>query len=343
MSAHPMIQPVDWSQSPKSLKGAVSAERLAIYETIWNSAIATTLRAPHLVYTRTLAWADGVPVSVLAVTAQGQYGYWSFRQDFPSIPCPYCDVPPGGRGWRITAAQCVRVKPVTLGRLVRAMESGDIGTPSSTAEHLRGAMEGAKALLTVKKGPSLSHPQGVWVVGVTLHGKQALAAWRDTSLLPNAPRVRADLKAVAAGEKTPDQVLAVHFPDTQQEKLDRLVASIAEKCEKWRGLSHADGLNALARGGVKPPRLTGLPPWLDPEKQLPQAHPLRALRIRMEQELAEADPNWLAQEQSERSRRRRHWLETRRVECPEMPELEGEGARFNALVHWLLGAPAVAA
>jgi len=89
MSAHPMLQPVDWSLTPESLKGGIDEDRRNIYEVVWNSAIACTLKPPVLVHHR-FVYGDGhYRVAIASVSpAQEKVGYWHFRDDFPSFPFP---------------------------------------------------------------------------------------------------------------------------------------------------------------------------------------------------------------------------------------------------------------
>ena len=107
----------------------------------------------------------------------------------------------------------------------------------------------------------------------------------------------------------------------------------------WLGLSQEDGLRAMTRQQARPPKLSGLPRWIDPEQLLPEDHPLRKIREDMEGELALQHPTWTTLSGDDKAALRRTWLQVRRLTEPSIPPLDAEGTQFNALVHWLLGQP----
>ena len=115
-------------------------------------------------------------------------------------------------------------------------------------------------------------------------------------------------------------------------------AYIDAVCARWKGLGREEGLNAVAFGERGMPRHEGLPAWLDPDILLPVTHPLRALRERMEKELATAHPVWYALTDDERADARLLWLSSHEREYRDaLPNMEGEQWRLSAIRYWLTG------
>lgn len=343
MSAHPMLQPVDWSRPPESLEREIAPDRLDVYRIVWNSAIAVTLRAPYLVYRRSLLKAGEHLVSCMTVTVSpSRRGYWPFRQDFPAQPWPLSAVAPAGSATlSVQEARSVRAAGISLGELMLEMETRGIGTPATTASMLQAALEtNGRRLgptLQLEFRHSLASYDQRWLVRLTPAGQASLARWQAANLIPDSNARRQDIEQVANGEEPLEAVLERRFPEVPVQVRERIGKEIAAICDRWRGLSQTDGLRALAGLQAKPPKLSGLPRWIDPEQLLPSDHPLRRIREEMESELAVQHPLWMTFSNEEKAGYRKAWLVNRRVSEPAIPVLDGEGSQFNAVVHWLLG------
>ena len=336
-----MLQPVDWSRSPDDLLGNVSPARLSVFRTIWDSAIAVTLKAPVLKYTRTLARGAGGTVAVMSVEAMpGRSGYWPFRQDCPASLWPTALIVPQGATLTVTAALPAQYKALSLGGLVTLMESRSIGTPATVANLLQGAIEPSgqrPASLVLKNETVLDAPGFRHLVNLSPFGKENLALWRSHGLVGNSVENRAQIEAVASGDLTTNEVLRSRFPDLDSAVVDRITENIAQSCHRWQGLSREEGLRSLMKQQAKPPKLSGLPGWIDPEKLLAKDHPLRTLRDEMEFDLAVRYPAWEAMVSSEKVVLRKGWLQANRARHPLIPDFENEATRFNAIAYWLLG------
>lgn len=344
MSAHPMLQPVDWSKSPDSLEGAIHPTRLMVYRTLWDSAIAVTLRAPHLAYERTLARTlDGTLVAAMTINASPErQGYWPFRQDFPASIWPTATSSPTGPILYIEKALPVRANALTLGKLISRTEAESIGTPATTADLLKTAIqpEGNRPpSLLLDEEVTLSSPGMRKLVRVSDSGRQALEHWRKAGLIEDAAENQTELDLLAQGDLTVREVLAHRFPELSNEVVDRICADIEGQCDRWRGLSHADGLRAITREQAKPPKLSGLPRWIDPDKQFAEDHPLRQLRNDMEGELASTHHDWATMTGHTRAQHRLAWLRAHQLDNQDIPNFDDEYAQFNAVIHWLLGEP----
>lgn len=344
MSAHPMLQPVDWSRPPETLENAVNPARLDLYRIVWNSALAMTLRAPYLTYERVLAEAGGQLIcSMTVLPTPDRVGYWRFRQDVPSSPWPQATFSPAGPRLRIRDATCVRFEGVSLGELIGHMEAQAIGTPATTAGLLKGAIDPSNGTrqptLRLEWGNSLLPNQSRWMVRLSDFGKKHLAAWEELELIDDTSARHRTLERVAAGDMSPGEALAECFPKAPEAVVANILADVEAICSRWQGLSQADGLRALAREQAKPPRLSGLPRWLDPELLLDGQHPLRALREEMEAELAVEHPTWPAMPARTKANYRRDWLVSHRQSDPRIPDIADESAQFNVLTHWLIGLP----
>ena len=341
---HPMFQPVEWTQPPESLAREVAPDRLDVYRIVLNSAIAVTLRAPYLNYERTLFAVGDRVLSSMAVTASPyRQGYWPFRQDFPASPWPQAMAAPAPGAMKIIEARAVRAGGVSLGELILKMEDLSIGTPATTAGLLQDAIENtARRLgptLTLEWRNSVASYDQRWMVRLSPSGVAALDVWRSADLVADSTARQLDIERVAQGEGTPFDVLVGRFSDVPKDTLERVSSSISGLCDRWRGLSQEDGLRALTKQQARPPKLSGLPRWIDPEHLLPEDHPLRKIREEMEGDLAVQHPTWPTLTGNDKAALRLNWLQNKRATEPSIPPLESEGAQFNALTHWLLGQP----
>lgn len=336
-----MLQPVDWSRPPESLEREIAPDRLGVYRIVWNSTIACTLRGPYLNYERTLFDVGGVSLSAMAVDASpSKRGYWPFRQDFPPSPWPLAPTPPLKGPFNVVEARAVRAGGISLGELILEMESRSIGTPATTASLLETAIDGTERrlgpILQLEWRNSIASYDNRWLVRLSSKGKSALEGWKRADLLSDSNERQKNIERVADGEMTPEEVLKRRF-DIAGERLERIQQSIAERCDRWRGLSQEDGLRAMTREQAKPPKLSGLPRWLDPEVLLPKEHPLRKIRVEMEGELAVRHPTWTGMPNEDKVALRRAWLNEKRLIEPSIPDLDDGNAQFSALTHWLSG------
>lgn len=343
MSAHPMLQPTDWTAPPEMFQKAVTQARYGLYSLIWDSAIAVTLKAPTLEYCRSLVQGDAWSCAVMTVRpAAERTGYWRFRQDYPSHMYPVCEHSPSGNQLTVRCAFVVRHNALTVGRLIEAMTANGIGTASSTARLLQAAMQNGD---NKKRPPTLELEEEITSTGtrqvITLRAtaRDGLAKWRRAGLSEDTHLLQQQIDQVARGDATPLEVLRARFPRGDDDLLVSIAAQIAAMTDKWRGMSADDGLRALVREQSKPPRVSGLPVWIDPEKQLPVDHPLRQLRIDMEAELAQQNVLWATLDLDMKAKRRIEWLMAHRDVNTLIPDFDASESRFSALAHWLAGHP----
>ena len=371
MSAHPMLQPTDWSQAPETLLGSMPEKRLALYRLIWNCALACTLRAPILEHARaTFVAANGKRVAFARTcSAATQQGYWRFRTDFPRTAFPRSVQAPALQEMRVLGAWAARSQISTLGSLILAMQEQGIGTPSSAAGILKNMLEPPEGsaqsrqplivLQTDKPGePDGRQPQQPAAtpaleqahVQITEHGRRQLAAWYDAGLIGCNRTNNQTIEAVARGDMTLHAGLQSIFRlnpaqpanTVHQAQADAAAEVIDAICQLWSGLGRDQALQGMAVARNTHKR-SGLPTWLDPEVALPPEHPLRALKKDMQAALISARPEWETLEQSEKAKASLDWL---RHYCAHggalatvlSPHMFGEMAQFSALRYWLTGA-----
>ena len=348
MSAHPMLQPTDWNREPQSWIGAMPEQRREIYEIVWNSAIACTLVAPILHHTRSVLSDGNLQLAVHAVKPDPtRLGYWRFRQDYPKLGFPLQQDGPSAVYEPGPLTPCsspiVRVRRAwvwqagipTMGSLLHAMAEVGIGTPASTASLLHGLLRQdspQQRLIEMQ-----TRGDGALAMSITPYGQQRLAQWKSSDLIPDTAQVQRQIAAIAHGDvRATDAVRALLRPSDPM--ADGAARFIEATCARWRGIGQQEGLRALERGRAMPPRFSDLPSWLDPERQLPADHPLRTLRLAMEQDLAASRPGWRSLDPNDQARARLAWLVEHRADYADiLPPLDGEDARFSALRFWLTG------
>ena len=328
-SAHPMIQPVQWSKDPDQLRGEMPELRRQIYQIIWDSAIACALRGPALTHRRLSGTvAGGYTVGVSWREVSGSPGYWRFRIDFPATRHQEGTLTPPGR-YRVGEVEISPADCFTLGQLVRHMGQNGIGTAATAAGLLEGLFTHEPVLLTID-GPGTSG-----AVKLTAAGSALLKAWRQAKLTQDGTVRNEILEALASKSVSVEDALT-RCGVPMAEKLARQIDTVAEK---WGGLSQAEGWRALAGAKASPPKVE-LPWHLHPEHYLAADHPLKALRERMEQELSADDVRWLSSLPAEKAKARLNWLTTCQDDdrCEGIPPLSGPGFEWNTLLMWLCGA-----
>ncbi|MHB1702118.1 MAG: hypothetical protein ACYCSN_18685 [Acidobacteriaceae bacterium] len=346
-----MLQPTDWSREPQSWIGAMPEQRRKLYEIVWNSAIACTMVAPILLHTRSVFGHGNLQLAMHAIMPDpARMGYWRFRQDYPAFDFPLqqnssSDVYETGPVplSSLRSRPPVRVRRVwvwqagvpTMGRVLHAMAENGIGTPASTASLLHGLLlqdSPQQRLLEMQ-----TRGDGALVVSITPYGQQRLARWKANGLIPDTAQAQRQIAAIAHGDvRATDAVRALFRADDPM--AEGAARYIEATCARWRGVGQQEGLRALERGRAQPPRFSDLPTWIDPERQLPEDHPLRTLRLTMEQDLAASRPGWAAFDPNDQARARLAWLVEHRADYAAiLPPLDGEDARFSALRFWLTG------
>ncbi len=358
---HPMLQPAAWSDSDRPAVAGrnMPRQRGRVYELVWKTALCA-MRPPLLVHLRNVwFWKN---FSIAAASRQpmpGQEGYWKERTDYPALNAPVnasldTAPPPYGEELAIVQDRLVHLelRPVqapSVGEFLQALADERIATPgglhrlwedlsreSSAAES---SARKADALVQIEPRGNDGSPARVRLAPAA---KPMLEAWRQEGLLEQTRRRNLLLDGVERGEISwRDAARDLAGPELQA-LADGMSRQIDEVCAQWQGLSRSEGIRALVAEQAKPPRVTGLPAWMDPEEALPPDHPLRALREAMEAELAMEHPTWRSMSEVDRGRARLDWLRLRRpgIEGPGREELDaalGESGRFSALRYWLTG------
>lgn len=352
MTAHPMLQPTDWAQTPDALDGAMPQTRLQLYRLIWDCALACTLKAPILQHVRTTFSAVGGATVAFAtvVPASAFLGYWRFRSDVPRGGFPHGVQTPPVEPLQIADAWVSSPNAVTLGALIASMEDEGIGTPASSAKMLKDMLEPQDNTIQSRKPLLVLEANGRnqrQHVHVTEHGRSQLAAWERAGLLGRNSAVNQTIEAVASGDLSLQSGLQAVFNITPGELLDQAMGAesyIDSICQHWAGLGRDQGLQelAVARVNAKVKNHTGLPKWLDPEESLAPNHPLRRLKQEMEDALTQSRPEWESLEEREKADARLDWL-LAYCSCDSdanqmlHSHLFGPMASFSALRAWLVG------
>lgn len=346
MNSHPMIQPTDWSaESEPDIAGKnMPTNRAAIYRIIWDSAIACCLRAPVLHHHRHIYTVGGGIFAAVATTIpiSGHESYWQDRTDHPRLSWPSNRgaQPPQG-ALRVTGTHAYDASSPTPGEMIEALADAGIATPSSLA--------GMFATLLGEDRPALVsfHPDRLRPAArITEHGRSCLATWREAGLLGQAHTRNHAVSRIADRQIGHRHGMSEIAGDNArlQDLANTVARQIDTIADTWRGYSHHDASLAKAAIDNPVPVRQALPAWLDPEEILPPDHPLRALRITMESELAVAWPEWTIMAEQDRARLRLEWLSSRQKEIAD-PEvlrllasaLDERSGPFSALRYWLTG------
>lgn len=339
MSAHPMLQPVDWTLTPEKLLGGVSPQRHAIYKVIWDSAIACTLRAPLLEHQRFVLQSGPTPLVLTSRKANPiRVGFWHARTDEPRSAFPV-NVGVDGNAFMVTQAWSVPASRLSLGSLIGAMERFKIGTPSSVSATL-------KSMITANTQPRLhmiknaEHETGPrWRVELTVQGRDDLLKWRQAGVIPNIQSLQRTLLDVERGDLSVHNALDTLAPELGEELRERISQDIGIQCKRWQGMSRDEGHWAIERAALKIPKVRGLPIALDPEKILPSNSSVRAQRQMMEESLAKAHPNWRSFSEAQRISNRIDWLRSCHLSgnAQKLPNPDASSAQFDALLAWFVG------
>jgi hypothetical protein len=333
MSSHPMIQPVDWSQPPEQLRNAMPEDRRQIYQIIWDCALAATLVAPRLRHERVIYTYGGIKIAEHAVIPDpNKRGYWRFRKDIPALPFPASKTTiPRGKTY-VQEVSIVSAGEITMGALVTEITHRGISTPASIARLMKSLIEGGPL------SDSVLWNQSEFYLQISPSGAESLKEWGKRGLLGKAQSTTQLVKAVEHGDKGYYEACAEIFQNDREKEL-HAAAYIDTVCTKWKGLGREEGLNVLAMEEQGLPMHEGLPAWIDPEKLLPEKHPLRDLKRRMEQEMISAHPAWRAYADQKKASFRLGWLHKHAEEYQgTLPAMTDGQWRMSAVRYWLTGA-----
>ena len=341
-----MIQPVDWNRDPSSLEGAMPEARRQIYQLVWDSALACTLVAPDLQHRRHFfnAGPSGETTLVVASVTAGEkrQGYWRFRQDYPHWVFPINKAIGAESSQReIRSVAAVPAASMTLGRLILGLEQRGIGTPASLAGLLQKMMTKTGSSSASLRLSSSESTASLPALGVTLENaaKRQLGGWRSSGLIGRTAIYNEAIESVATGHAGYREALQNANPEgASWKQFNEAVRYIDAQCSRWQGLSREQGLAAIRAETFRPAHYGGLPEWLDPECLLPEHHPLRALKVQMEAELASARPEWLVLLPTQRAEHRLRWLNAHASDDLHLKTaLDLDMGRFSALRYWMTG------
>lgn len=247
-------------------------------------------------------------------------------------------------------AQPVPSDRVSLGRLIYEMTRISIATPASLAGFLKNTLEPTskktQRLKLAKDAPIFTGINGrqfgaKWSVTLTGRAVADLQKWQAAGISTDATSLREAIVDISSGEMTVRDALDFVLPKDFPINLEKAIQAIELACDKWRGLGREDGLRQLAGAGVRPPHVSGLPAWLDPELILEPDHPLRSIRQVMEHELGSAIQGWGLLAVDKQVRHRQAWLQHKKESGQGagalIPDLGHPNARFDALLIWLQG------
>jgi hypothetical protein len=338
MSAHPMIQPADWTifrdPSGADLEARLPSNQAALMRIVRDCAVANALIPPRLLHTR-YVWqtSAGAVAAVVVTPASEAHGYWRVRQDWPSQPYPInlrlngADIP--SVGWKVTSVKAVPSRPLTIARLIDQIQALGICTPAALAPRLRALFAESNQWA---KLPGDARDE------LQLRPKAAadVQRWRQMGIsCDTRPRQRV-LDDLIAQELSLEQAIDQAAALFGTQATEAVKEALKRTTEQWAGMGQAEA-RALLRGeDVAPPQLRGLPRWLDPEQQLKPDHPLRKLRVLMEKELAQSNQHWSLLTDWKRRELREAWLNEHQQQGEQALELL-TASDFDVLKHWLLG------
>lgn len=328
MSAHPMIQPSNWSTPPDALIGEWPDDLVAVYRLVWDTTLACVAAPPVLAHSRlTATLNDRVIAAAVAVPIEGETGFWCVRQDEPRLPWPLVDPAYLSAG----PAKIVVARPVplalTMDGLIELAASARCGTPATLASRLEKLVDSPYPMLWWNTEDR--------TVSLTPAGRGMLE--RNAAATPALDVLAAHHAAVRQLEQNEGTTAdALEGGGLGADRAAQLARFIDDAAEQWGGTSRAATLAAQSLAEAKPPQVR-LPKELDPEQKLPRDHPLRELRVRMEQSLAAEDPDWFVRAADEQVEARRAWLLDNALDA-ELPRLAGDLWRYDALALWLLSA-----
>ncbi len=336
--AHPMIQPSAWTEQdqPDAVAKTCPQDRAALYRIIWHTSLACAMRPPLLRHTRSM-WvtASGIRIAVASVNpVAGCDGYWLERRDVPSFAWPLDPRPAIAVAATIQAVH-VRMRPgVSPGQLVQGVFDAGIATPASLAglfAHLLGHADSAsnprphEALVRFSDGPAQRS------AALTQLGEARLLDWRAAGLVGRVSQRNSLVDAVEDGSM-PYRDALTHLTEANKSLgplADAVARQIDDLCAQWKGMGRDEALQAQSSLAHRPPRLTALPSWIDPDVQIAADHPLRAWRQRMEGDLARSEAVWASLDDPARAEHRLQWL----LDHAAQIEADGGGVEFKAAMH----------
>ena len=351
--SHPMIQPSSWEQEDDPARAAqtLPADRAAIYKIIWHSSLACAMKPPLLAHTRSV-WETSASVQLAIATVhpvKDREGYWLERKDYPAAKWPLNDKPLRFGEIQIAAISLVLGQGPSPGTMIQGVFAAGITTAASIAELFSDLLgKDRKTSYSLKPTALVKFFENKQrsYAAVTDDGAIRLAQWKAAGLLGRVRKRNEIVEDVDHGKLTArDALHQLCNSNSALTPIADLVARQIDKiCEQWRGMSRADSLVQQAKFAHKPPVMNALPAWIDPESLLATGHPLRALRERMESDLAIADPAWSMTDEQLRAQRRLEWLTTHASQIladgggPEFAAaMDPETARFSSLRYWLTG------
>ena len=328
--SHWMIQPTDWDREPDSMVGQWPDAWVALYRLIWTTTEACCFKPPLLTHYRSVAQVPDGPTLAMASCnpPESRQGYWRFRQDYPRFPWPLSaatpPLPPLHEGVLTRAA--VVVHTPTLSDLLGDADLGGWLSPASAAGQLQGLFESTPPLLqAISPSAPLALTDAGRAVLLDPYADQGSALDRVKSRLST-------LDELEDGRLTTLEALAA----AEVDEATSLAGAIEVIVDTWSGSSRESVMAQQGSVAITPPAVA-LPADIDPERHLPTDHPLRALRMTMEQSLAE-DPAWLVLPRQDQAIRR-----LARLRASDVPALVGLFAgdwRYNAVALWLVGVSA---
>jgi hypothetical protein len=339
-SAHPMLQPVDWSIEPSQIKDSVSSERYEIYKLIWDCAIACTMRAPlYDCYRYTLQDSTNPLAIASRKYNEIRVGYCFGRSDEPLTKYPLNEKIEGTK-FEVVKAWTVPIGQLSLGKLIYEMKENGVATAATVASRLKKLLEESPIHLKLME-QSKDLPGHRWTVELTEKGRSDLGIWEKSELLADTKLIRKSLINIEDGKLSVYDALKAIVPNADIDLIDKLSKDIENTCKLWKGTARQIGNEATRKAEIKAPKLIGLPFDIDPEFILENESVLRIARVRMEQELAMTNINWFVLSDVERMVLRKEWLRnylfTLSVEDKiQWPDPDATNARFDTLLAWFV-------
>jgi len=292
----------------------------------------------------------GVKIAVASVhPIEGREGYWLERQDYPTAKWRLNKTPMRLGDFQITGITVEMPQGTSPGKMIQGVFDAGITTPASIAQLFADLLGKERSQQAYSKPVALvkfSGNKGLRYAELTEEGTTRLRNWKEAGLLGRVSSRNTRVEAVEHGNLPARDALEQLCGESNSlRQIAGLVArQIDAMCQQWRGMSREDALVQRAKLAHKPPVMNALPAWIDPESQLAKAHPLRALRERMEADLAMNDPAWSMTDERQRAQRRLAWLTSHKLRIVSegggaefAAAMDPETGRFSALRYWLTG------
>lgn len=238
-SAHPMIQPADWSKHPLGIEKYVGSSRASLYKLIWYSTLAYTMKPPR-VRVRWLGYGNANMPFVLASYSvnKGAKGFVRYRKDTLDWGIPITDTDriaqAASSTFGLRKVWFEPVPPPLLGQVIqRAFDEG-VTSAGGVSRHIREVVESSGVA-----PPFLQFEKSEGVVGLrvrlTSFGHHAVNAWKQFGLIGQAAAATGAVAQVRAGNLSVKEAIASVYQCFEDRFLEGISQQIERDAKDWEG------------------------------------------------------------------------------------------------------------